>query len=86
MKNLSALLQRFSSLLDKKLVIRETVSLVITDYTGRKIPVEEVFIKGTTLEIQSSPATKNEIRLKEEKIISELRNSHNLHISRVLYK
>jgi hypothetical protein len=86
MKDISSLLKRFSNLLNKKEVDQEVVATVIEGYVGRKPTLKEIFIEGTVLEISTSPIIKNEIRLKEDKILEDLKRVHNIHISRVLYK
>lgn len=86
MRNISALIQRFSTLLDKKTVSKEVVAQAVRECTGRDLSPENVSINGTVLEISSSPVFHTEIKLKEEAILSKLRLTHNLHISRILYK
>jgi hypothetical protein len=86
MQNLRALLERFAKVLNKDTYLKESVSAVIQARTGAKVPPERISLKEGALHIEASPAVKNEIRLKEDAIKSELKSLHNLSISRVLYK
>ncbi|MEX0932416.1 MAG: hypothetical protein WDZ61_00785 [Parcubacteria group bacterium] len=86
MKNLNSLLQRFSSLLDKKSLVKGAVASVVREKTGIDLPVENISIKESVLEITASPLVKSEIMLKSEAILSELKETRGLWISRILYK
>lgn len=86
MKNLNSLLSRFSKLLDKKTVIKEVIASIISANIGKSISTDDIFIEEGVLEIHSSPVVKNEIKIKEKNILSELQDTHNIYISRVLYK
>jgi hypothetical protein len=86
MKNLPTLLERFSKLLNKKELAKESAASVIKDKTGINIAPENISIKDTTLEITASPGVKSEIMFKSELILSELKESRGMHLSRILYK
>lgn len=86
MENLPNLLKKFSKLLDRKTAAKESVACVIKELTGSNLTTDKIFLQESVLEIHGSPILNNEIRLKEGKILEELRRSHKLFISRVLYK
>jgi hypothetical protein len=86
MQNLRALLERFAKVLNKDTHFKESVSAVIQARTGAVVSPDKISLKEGVLQIEASPAVKNEIRLKEESIRSELKELHNISISRVLYK
>jgi hypothetical protein len=86
MQNLRALLERFAKVLNKDTHLKESVSAVIQARTGAAVFPDKISLKEGVLYLEASPAAKNEIRLKEEAIKSELKKLHNLSISRVLYK
>lgn len=86
MENLPNLLKRFSGLLSKKTLTKEIVSSVIKDKTGITIPIENISITDTRLEITSSPGVKSEVMMKGEVILKELKEARGIHLSRILYK
>ncbi len=86
MKNLSNLIQRFSTLLDKKTLVKESVAAAIKEATDLTVSIDKISINDSVLEINTSPAVKSEIMLKANSILSELKNSKGIHLSRILYK
>lgn len=86
MENLSKLLERFAKVLNKDRNVKEVVSQVVLARTRVSLSHESISLKEGVLEINTSPAAKNEIRLKEEAILNELKELHKLPISRILYK
>lgn len=86
MKTLSSLLERFKKSLGKDTVNKDLIISVIESAVSIKLKQEEVNIKESTLEINSSPAKKNEIKLKEDLILSEIRAQTHQNISRIFYK
>lgn len=86
MENLSKLLERFSRSLNKDTLTKGFISEVIERTTKISLDGEKVNLKDGVLTIQCSPVFKNELRLKEERILTELKERHNIRISRVLYK
>ncbi|MHB0978305.1 MAG: hypothetical protein ACYC1K_02820 [Minisyncoccota bacterium] len=86
MKTLSALLERFKKSLGKDTVNKDLIISIIENFVGIRLKAEEVNIKEATLEIISSPAKKNEIKLKEEQILFEIRAQTHQNISRIFYK
>ena len=85
MKNLESLLQRFRKSLFADEERKNLVSSKIKELTGVLIPEEKIFYKDGVLELEASSAAKNEIRLKEERIIAEL-DKLSLRVKRVLYR
>lgn len=86
MINLNNLLDRFKKSLGKDVLSKESVIFCIEEITRVKLDVEDINIKEGILEINSSPGKKNEIRLKEEKIIATLRKERGININKIFYK
>jgi len=86
MKTLSSLLERFKKSLGKDVINKDLIVSIIEKVTGIQIKPEEVNIKEFTLEIISSPAKKNEIKMSEDRILQEVRMQTKQNISRILYK
>lgn len=86
MENLSKLLERFSRSLNKDTLTKGFISETIKNTTKINLEGESVNLKDGILTIQCSPVLKNELKLKEERILTELKERHNIRISRVLYK
>jgi len=80
MKGLDSLLNRILVALNKEKTFKKLVIETIKKETGIILDTKHVFIKDGVLEIDASPAVKNEIKLKEDSLKTELK------ISRVLYK
>jgi hypothetical protein len=86
MKEFSSLLKKLYSALNKETVERENVLFVLKNNAGITLKSGDIFIKDGVLEICASPTVKNEIKLKEEAVLSSLKTAFNLSYSRVLYK
>lgn len=86
MENLSKLLERFSRSLNKDTLTKNFISEVIKKTTTLDLDGDKINLKEGILTIQCSPVLKNELKLKEERILTELKERHNISISRVLYK
>jgi len=86
MKNLSSLLERFAKSLGRNVLDKEIVLHTIEDLTSIRLNEEDVSIKEGVLEITSSPLKNNEIKLKEDKIINELRSHKATFINKIFYK
>jgi hypothetical protein len=86
MKNLLALLERFSKNLNKDVLVKEQIVGVIKERTRVTLSPENLHLKDGVLEINTSSVGKSEINLKEESLKSELRETYKINISRVLYK
>lgn len=86
MKNLFNLLERFSKSLNKDTLAKEAVAQVVFRHTRVNLKPENINLKDGVLEISASPVFKNEINLKESAIKSDLKERHNIFVSRILYK
>jgi len=86
MRTLGALLERFKKSLGRDTSNKDLVISIINSATGIKLNSEDINIKGFVLEITSSPAKKNEIKLKEGIILSEVCVQTKQNISRIFYK
>lgn len=85
MRNLSSLLERFSRILNKDSFTKETITQVIQSRSKVLLGPESFSFKDGVLAVSASAAAKNEIRLKEEGIIGELKNNK-IFVSRIIYK
>ena len=86
MENLSKLLERFSRILNRDAATKEIIIKTIENKTRITLEPENISLKEGVLEINSSPAVKNEISLKEESIKTELKEIHKIVMSRIFYK
>jgi hypothetical protein len=86
MLDLGSLLGRFRKSLGRNVLAKESVILAVESITGIRLLPEEINIKEFTLEITSSPIKKNEIKLKEGQILSEVRARTGQNISKIFYK
>lgn len=80
MKYLSTLLERISKTLNRDELVKGRVVEVVRNYTKVTLNPTKINLKNGVLELETGPAAKNEIRLKEEIIKKELQ------LSRILYK
>lgn len=86
MKNLLTLLERFSKSLNKDSLTKGAIIEVVKKRTQVLLNEENLTLKDGVLEITTGAAAKNELKLKEEGIRSELKEAHRIAISRILYK
>ena len=86
MLNLADLLKRFSLSLNKDTHTKEAIAGVIMERIGINLPLENIAIKEGVLSITASGAVNNAIKLKEELILSEIRERYKAPISRILYR
>ena len=86
MKNLEALLKRFTNSLNKDNIAREAVGDVVFSIVRVKLSPPSISLKEGVLSIQAGAAAKNEMKLKEDEICEALENLHNIHVSRIIFK
>lgn len=86
MRNISDLLKRFTNSLNKDAIARGVIAEAVLTSTGIKILPENISLKDGVLSISAGAAAKNEMKLKEERIIEAARNIHNIRITRIIYK
>lgn len=86
MENLSKLLGRFSKILNRDASTKDAIIRVILEKAKVSLNPENIFLKDGILQIDSSPAAKNEISFKEQVIRDELKERHYIFVSRILYK
>ncbi|MSR87798.1 MAG: hypothetical protein EXS69_01360 [Candidatus Zambryskibacteria bacterium] len=86
MKNLFSLLERFRKVLNKDTLTKEVIIKVVADKTRVKLLSEWILLRDGVLEITAGASAKNEISLREELIKSELKEAHQILISKFLYK
>ncbi len=85
MQNLARLLERFTKSLNKDALTKEAIALTIGHRIGLQLSPESFTIKDGVLSISASAVAKNEMRMKEESILAELR-AQKVPVSRILYK
>lgn len=86
MKEFGSLLKKVFVSLNRDNLERESILFTLKNTAGITLTSSNIFIKDGVLEITANPTIKNEIKIKEERILNELRKEHNLSYSRVLYK
>ena len=86
MINLDTLLDRFKKSLGKNVLAKESVMSVVEGETGINLLSEEIDIKDQTLEINTSPIKKNEIKLRQEEILAGVRARTGQNITKIFYK
>lgn len=86
MENLSKLLERFSKILNRNAATKEIIIKTIENRTRVALPPKNILLKEGILTIEASPSAKNEIRLKEDSILRELGELHNIPIAKIFYK
>jgi hypothetical protein len=84
--DLLKLLERFSQSLNKDTYTKETIAQVISEKVGATFKPENLALKDGILEITAGAAFKNEIKLKEVQIVTELKEVYKLPVTRLLYK
>lgn len=85
MKNLINLLERFSQSLNKDILTKEAIALVIKEVTKVELSTENISLKNGVLELSTSNVGKNEIALKED-LVRNILKAKGIHITRILYK
>jgi hypothetical protein len=85
MDGIGDLLGRIKDSLDKDATTRETVAGCIREVAGFDVRLEDISIKGRVLRIKTSPVKRNEIKLRENKILSLVRERTKLSIETVSY-
>jgi hypothetical protein len=85
MRNLTDLLKRFTSSLNKDEIARQAVVDAVSASTGIKLAPQGISLKEGVLTISAGAAAKNEMRLKEARIIDTLKGLYNIRVSRVIY-
>lgn len=85
MRNITSLLERFSRILDKDSVLKQGVSESIKQEIGIAIPASDIMLKNGVLELTAGSTVKNEIRLKEERLLASFREK-GIVVSKIFYK
>ena len=86
MLDLEKLLDRFRKSLGRNVLAKESIAQAIEMVSGIKLLPEEINLKEFTLEINTSPIKKNEVRLKENQILVEVRARTGQNINKIFYK
>jgi hypothetical protein len=85
MRNLQDFLKRFTNSLNKDAIARQAVRDAVLAAARVNLRLEDISLKEGVLTLAGSAAAKNEMRLKEERILSVLRELHNIRVLRVMY-
>ncbi len=86
MRNLKELLKRFSLSLNKNTYTKEVIASVIHKRVDILVPLENLTLKEGVLSITASGGVNNAIKLKEDLILSEIREGNKIAITRILYR
>ena len=85
MKNLSTLLERVVGALHADSILKNGVCSAIKECVGGNVTENDVSVKEGVLTIHASPALKNELRLKEQKVFDCIYEKCGKRIVRVVY-
>ncbi len=85
MKNLLALLERFSTALHRDALTKETIVRIIHEQTNVSVLPELTTLKDGLLTLSASPAAHNEMKLKEEALRAAFKTAR-VPVTRILYK
>ena len=86
MRNIQSLLERFAKALNRDGIAKSAVVDVVRTRARVTLTQDQVSFKDGVLKIEiSSAVAKNEIRLKEEGIMDELRGLYKLPVRKILY-
>lgn len=86
MKNLAELLARFAKSLGGDTQKKEVIMDCVQASLGFRLFPEQVSIKGEVVEFTLSPIKKNEIKLHEAELLSQINERAGLNLKRVFYK
>jgi len=85
MKDLSKLLERVVGALKSDEIFKGAICAAIKECIGGSVTDKDISIKNGVLTIHASPALKNELRLKEEKVLECIYEKCGKRIVRVVY-
>jgi len=85
MKIIGGFLDRFFKSIGRDTLIRETILDVVKEQTRITLLPTDIALKESTLEITASPAKKNEIRLKEKRILDALIARTGIRLTNIRY-
>lgn len=85
MKDLSKLLERVMGALHADSALKQAVVVSIKECTGGTVNESDINVKNGVLTIHASPALKNELRLKEYKVLESIYTKCGTRIVRVVY-
>ncbi|MDB5194145.1 MAG: hypothetical protein JWN50_159 [Parcubacteria group bacterium] len=85
MKDFSSLLKRITEALGSDAHLKASVRDAVRECAGGNLRDEDILVKNGTLSLSASPALKNEIRLKEERILECIREKSGTVIIKIVY-
>jgi uncharacterized cupredoxin-like copper-binding protein len=85
MKDFKSLLNRITTALGSDAHLKSSVQDVVKEYTGGNVSDKDIQIKDGNLYLTASPVLKNEVKLKEEKILGRVKEKSGLKIQRIIY-
>lgn len=85
MDALNRLLERLKRSLDGDRVFKEEIRSSIKDVAGFDVPIEDISTQGNILKIKTSPAKRNELKFKEDKVLETVRARTKVNLTKLLY-
>jgi len=85
MRTLSSLLERVVGALHADSILKSGVCAAIKECIGGTVSENDISVKEGVLTIHASPALKNELRLKEQKVLDCIYEKCGKRIVRVVY-
>lgn len=85
MKDFQALLSRISSVLGSDTRLKSSVRDAVKECTGGDIKDEDIHMKDGILSLTASPALKSEIILKEERVLTCIREKSGQNVLKIVY-
>ena len=79
MKNLEFFLEKFKKLTPPDDVVRSAVARAIHEVMGVEIGKEHISLKHDTVHVNSSPAFKQEMRMKRELLLAKIAEHLSIH-------
>lgn len=86
MRNLTELLKRFNLSLNQDKEIKKNIIQLIYEKTSITLKPDDLSLKNGILNLTAGSASKNEIRLKEELILLEIKERYGIRVSRIVYR
>jgi hypothetical protein len=85
MKDLKDLLRRLSTALGSETEVRTAIKEAVQECTGGMLKDTDILFKEGVLSLSASPALKNEIRLKEDKVLACIKAKAGIRVRKIIY-
>ena len=73
MFNIGSFFERFNAVAAKEIKTREIIARAIEKYTTANVDIKEIQFRNKIIHIRTNPGLKNQIFIKKEAILSEIR-------------